>query len=171
MALTNPEPWLRGPIAGIPLLLQPAAHAFQMSIEDCEAAVRDLPPDLLWIEPDGAASIGFHLRHLSGATDRLLTYARGESLTSAQKAVLMGERAPGDPPADAASLIEAWRQGVDRAFAQLAATPEGTLLDARGVGRAQLPSNVIGLLFHAAEHASRHTGQLVTTAKMLKARA
>jgi uncharacterized damage-inducible protein DinB len=44
-----------------------------------------------------------------------------------------------------------------------------SLLDFRGVGRAQLPSNVLGLLFHAAEHASRHTGQVVTTAKMLKA--
>ena len=142
-----------------------------MSIEDCEAAVRDLRPELLWVEPDGAASIGFHLRHLAGATDRLLTYARGETLTPPQKAVMLAERSPGDPPAEAASLIAAWRAGVERALAQLAGTPEATLLDCRGVGRAQLPSNVLGLLFHAAEQASRHTGQVVTTAKMLKARA
>lgn len=165
-----PEPWLRGPVAGIPSLLQPAAHAFQMSIEDCEAAVGDLRPEQLWIEPDGAASLGFHLRHLAGATDRLLTYARGETLTSAQKAVLLAERSAGSPPADAAALIAAWREGVERALAQLAGTPEAALLDFRGVGRAQLPSNVLGLLFHAAEHASRHTGQVVTTAKILKAR-
>jgi len=140
-----------------------------MSIEDCEAAFRDLPADLLWLEHNGAASIGFHLRHLAGATDRLLTYARGETLTSAQRAALMGERTPGDPAPSAEALLTAWRDGVDRALAQLAATPEATLLDFRGVGRAQLPSNVLGLLFHAAEHASRHTGQVVTTAKILRA--
>jgi uncharacterized damage-inducible protein DinB len=165
-----PEPWLRGPVDGIPSLLQPAAHAFLMSIEDCEAAVRDLRPEQVWVEPDGAASIGFHLRHLVGATDRLLTYARGEALTTEQKAALSGERMPGEPAAEAAWLIAAWRAGVERALAQLAGTPEATLLDRRGVGRAQLPSNVLGLLFHAAEHASRHTGQVVTTAKMLKGR-
>ena len=56
-----------------------------------------------------------------------------------------------------------------RALAQLAATAESTLGDARAVGRAQLPSTVFGLLFHAAEHASRHTGQIVTTARLVRA--
>jgi hypothetical protein len=168
MSAPQPEPWLRGAVAGIPPLLQPAAHAFIMSIEDCEAAVAALPPDLLWLEHHGAASIGFHLRHLAGATDRLLTYARGEMLSAAQKAFMIGERTAGDSPPTVEALIGEWRTGVDRALAQLAATPESSLLDFRGVGRAQLPSNVLGLLFHAAEHASRHTGQVVTTAKILR---
>jgi uncharacterized damage-inducible protein DinB len=140
-----------------------------MSIEDCEAAVRDLPGELVWVEHAGAASIGFHLRHLAGATDRLLTYARGEALNAEQKAALMAERAPGDPPPGAEELLQVWRAAVDQAVAQLAATPESILLEFRGVGRAQLPSNALGLFFHAAEHASRHTGQVVTTAKILKA--
>ena len=132
------------------------------------ARLLDLPAELLWTKCQGAASIGFHLRHLAGATDRLLTYARGETLNAAQKAALVAEQAPGDPPPDAATLIEGWRRAVDRAIAQLAATPESVLLEFRGVGRAQLPSSVLGLLFHAAEHASRHTGQVVTTVKILK---
>ena len=170
MTTARPEPWLRGGVPGIPAVLQPAAHAFIMSIEDCEAAVRDLPSHLLWIEHEGAASIGFHLRHLAGATDRLLTYARGETLSPAQKTALVSERTPGDPPPLAADLVAAWRSAVDAALAQLAATSEAALLDFRGVGRAQLPSNVLGLLFHAAEHASRHTGQVVTTARIVKGR-
>ena len=170
MSAPQPEPWLRGPVAGIPALLQPAAHAFIMSIEDCESAVAGLPDQLVWIEHAGAASIGFHLRHLAGATDRLLTYARGDTLTSAQKAALVGERSPGDPAPSAETLLTAWHEGVDRALAQLAATPEAKLLEFRGVGRGQLPSSVLGLLFHAAEHASRHTGQVVTTAKVARAR-
>lgn len=163
-----PEPWLRGPVEGISPLLQPAAHAFIMSIEDCEAAARDLSDADVWVQPGGAASIGFHLRHLAGSTDRLLTYARGESLSPAQKAALAAERSPGDPPATLAELVAGWRAGVHQALEQLAAVPVASLLDFRGVGRAQLPSNVIGLLFHAAEHAARHTGQVVTTAKILK---
>jgi uncharacterized damage-inducible protein DinB len=80
---------------------------------------------------------------------------------------MTSERTPGDPAPTAAALIETWGRGVDRALTQLATTRESSLLDVRGVGRAQLPSNVLGLLFHAAEHASRHTGQVVTTAKIL----
>lgn len=113
--------------------------------------------------------MGFHLRHLAGSTDRLFTYARGDALTAAQKAALLAERAPGETPPSATDLLDAWRTTVDRALAQLATTAEDTLLDARGVGRAQLPSTVLGLLFHAAEHASRHTGQVVTTAKVVRA--
>ena len=170
MADARPEPWLRGPVPGIPALLQPAAHAFLLSIEDCEHAAVGLTTDALWLSPGGAASIGnSHLRHLAGSTDRLLTYARGERLSREQLAVLAAEATPGDPPAGAPALLAGWRAAVDWALAQLAVTPEASLADARAVGRAQLPSTVLGLLFHAAEHASRHTGQVVTLAKVVRA--
>lgn len=169
MSTPLPEPWLRGPLPGIPALLQPAAHAFVMSIEDCEKAASGLTPGQLWHEAAGAASVGVHLAHLMGSTDRLLTYARGEALTTDQKATLVAERTPADPRPGAGALLCAWREGVERALAQLASTRETTLLDPRSVGRAQLPSTVLGLLFHAAEHASRHTGQVVTTAKIVRA--
>jgi DinB superfamily len=169
MVDARPEPWLRGPVPEIPALLQPAAHAFLLSIEDCEHAAAGLTTDALWRSPGGAAPIGFHLRHLAGSTDRLLTYARGERLTREQMAVLGAEATPGDPPAGAPALLAGWRATVDRALAQLAVTPEASLGDSRAVGRAQLPSTVLGLLFHAAEHASRHTGQVVTLAKVVRA--
>ena len=164
----QPEPWLRGPVAGIPALLQPAAHAFIMAREDATAAASALDVAELWTRPGGAGSVGFHLMHLSGATDRLLTYARGEGLSDDQRRALSAEEDRGDsrPPLD--RLLADWHVTVDRALAQLAATPESALLDPRFVGRMQLPSNVLGLLFHAAEHASRHTGQLVTTAKIVR---
>jgi uncharacterized damage-inducible protein DinB len=164
-----PEPWLRGPLPGILSLLQPAAHAFVMSIEDCDRAATGLSHGQLWHEPGEAPSVGFHLRHLAGSTSRLLTYARGEALATVQKAALVAETSPAAPRPDADELLHLWRQEVDRALAQLAATPDTALLDPRAVGRAQLPSTVLGLLFHAAEHASRHTGQVVTTAKIVRA--
>ena len=88
MTVSQPEPWLRGPVPGIPTLLQPVAHAFLLAMEDIEVAVSDLTVDQLWLEPGGAASPGFHLVHLAGSTDRLLTYARGEALSASQRAAL-----------------------------------------------------------------------------------
>jgi uncharacterized damage-inducible protein DinB len=169
MSTPLPEPWLRGPLPGIPALLQPAAHAFVMAREDVETAVRGLSAAEAWMAPPGVTSIGFHVAHLSASTDRLLTYARGEALDDAQRQVLARERmvAVERPAID--GLLAAWLATVDRALAQLAATQESTLGDARTVGRAQLPSTVLGLLFHAAEHASRHTGQIVTTARLVRA--
>jgi len=154
-------------VSGVPPLLQPAAHAFVMAQEDVERAVAALLPDEVWVEPGGAASVGFHLAHLAGATDRLLTYARGERLSDAQKKKLAAERP--DPAARPSldTLLAEWRAGVADAIRQLSEIPDGALLTPRFVGRAQLPSNVLGLVFHAAEHASRHAGQVVTTCKIL----
>jgi hypothetical protein len=169
MSTPQPEPWLRGPLPGIPALLQPAAHALVMAREDVDAAVGGLSVDQTWMSPSGVPPLGFHVAHLSGSTDRLLTYARGERLDALQKAALLreGGLAAECPPVE--RLLADWHATVDRALAQLAATPEATLGDARAVGRAQLPSTVLGLIFHAAEHASRHTGQIVTTARLVRA--
>ena len=168
MADSLPEPWLRGPVDGIPALLQPAAHALVMAVEDVERATKGLDVDDLWAEPGGAASVGFHLVHLAGATDRLFTYARGERLSDAQKRQLAAERPAPDARPSLETLILGWRAAADAAMRQLSRTSEGELLAPRFVGRAQLPSTVLGLLFHAAEHASRHTGQVVTTCKFLR---
>lgn len=167
MTVSQPEPWLRGPVRGIPILLQPVAHAFLLALEDAEAAISAVSPDELWLEPGGAASLGFHLTHMAGSTDRLLTYARGETLSETQRAALTVERAQ-TPRPTLDALFTGFRTTVERALAQLAATPETTLNDTRLVGRAQLPSTVLGLLFHAAEHAQRHAGQLLTTVKIIK---
>jgi hypothetical protein len=163
-----PEAWLRGPVEGVPPLLMPVAHALLHAREDATRAVSDLTPQEIWAS-HGAASIGFHVRHLAGALDRLLTYARGEPLTAEQRKAAATEGVAGDPPADAASLIAELDRAVERALNQVRATSPDTLLDARAVGRQQLPSTVIGLLFHAAEHAARHAGQAITTARLLRA--
>ena len=166
------EAWLRGPLAGIPPYLQPPAHAFVMAREDVDAAVADLYPSQIWTSPGGAASIGFHLVHMAGSTDRLLTYARGEPISDAQRAALAVERDIADgvhaPPALEA-LLAAWHHTVERALQQIAHTPESTLLEPRAVGRQRLPSTVLGLIFHSAEHAQRHVGQIITTAAVVRA--
>ena len=107
------------------------------------------------------------MRHAGGALDRLFTYARGETLSDAQRATAREEGVPGDPPASLPDVVAAVGVLVDRALDQLRATSRDMLLEDRKVGRAGLPSTVLGLLFHAAEHSTRHVGQAITTAKIL----
>lgn len=135
--------------------------------EELTARVTGLTPDQIWARPFGAASIGFHARHAAGSLDRLFTYARGERLSPAQQAALAAEEHPDVTPDIDRQLVAAFDEAVERALEQLRTTSETTLLEARGVGRAQLPSTALGLLFHAAEHTQRHMGQLATTAKAL----
>lgn len=165
----KPEVWLRGPIAGMPDLLMPAAHAFIQVGEEVADVAAGLTADELWQRPGGVASAGFHLKHLVGSTDRLLTYARGESLTPTQIAFLKAEQAPGTPPETAAELIAGVHEAITNALNQLRGTSIDSLLEKRTVGRAALPTTVLGLLFHSAEHAQRHAGQLTTTVKVVRA--
>jgi len=170
--VTAPEPpevWLRGPVPEVPPLLQPVAHALLQAVEEVRRVVSPLSPGQLWVRPGGVASVGFHVRHAAGSLDRLLTYARGEALSAEQRAFLAAEAEPGSPPEPAATLVSAFERQVGHALAQLRATRESTLLEARGVGRLQLPSTVVGLLVHAAEHTQRHVGQIVTTARIARA--
>lgn len=165
---TPPEAWLRGPIPGLDPYLMPAAHALVQSAEDLERAAAPLAADELWATPGGAASVGFHLRHIAGSIDRLLTYARGGALDDRQRVVLAEEQMVGTPPAEAPELIRLARGAIDHALDTLRATPRESLLEARKVGRAGLPSTVLGLLVHVAEHTQRHTGQVITTAKIVR---
>ena len=162
-----PEAWLRGPIDGVDAFLQPAAHALVQAREDLERASTGISPPQLWLQPNGAASLGFHLRHVAGSLDRLLTYARGAQLDERQHATLKREAEPGTPPDRIETLLEQARSAIDAAIAQIATTRQEDLLNPRTVGRAALPSTVLGLLFHAAEHTTRHVGQAITTAKIV----
>ena len=153
---------------GVPALLQPVAHALVQARDEVDALVADLPEDELWTRPAGTASAGFHLQHLTGVLDRLLTYARGQALSDAQLAALDAEGTP-DPSLSARQLAHDFSAQVDAALAQLRATDPAGLADARAVGRDQIPSTVIGLLVHAAEHTTRHVGQLLVTVRVVSA--
>lgn len=164
----SPEFWLRGAVEGVPPLLMPVAHALLQSREDLRRAAGSLTPAELSLKPGGAASVGFHLRHVAGSLDRLFTYARGRALGAEQLAALRDEAGPGTTLATAEQLLDSVERAIDEAVRSLREVSQEKLLDARAVGRARLPSNVLGLLFHAAEHTQRHTGQVITTSKIIR---
>jgi hypothetical protein len=139
--------------------------------------MKEFPEELLWQRPADIASPGFHLQHLSGVLDRLFTYAKGESLNKVQLEALACE-SDGRNGANTwhsdeiirpnlAELLERFDRQVNLAIHQLETTSEEELIQARGVGRAKIPSTVLGLLFHGAEHTQRHNGQLLVTVKVL----
>lgn len=160
--------WMEGPIAGVPALLQPVAHALVQSLRELRDELALATPEILWAAAGDAAPAGFHVQHAAGSLDRLFTYARGEQLSSAQLAALADEKRVASLAPAAGVVLAAFEATVERAMAQLRATDESTLLEGREVGRARLPSNVLGLLFHAAEHTQRHVGQLTTTLRMAR---
>jgi uncharacterized damage-inducible protein DinB len=166
---TPPEVWLRGPVPGIQPLLQPAAHAILQAGEDVIPIVKDLSPAQLWARPGGAAAIGFHLAHLPGSLDRLLTYSRSQPLTAEQLAALASERTVHDDRPELGRLLARFRAGLEAAIDYLRTVPPDSLLLPREVGRKRLPSTTLGLIFHAAEHSSRHAGQIVTLTRIVQA--
>jgi uncharacterized damage-inducible protein DinB len=161
------EVWMRGPIAGLIPLLQPVAHAILQAREEVNLMMIDFPDELIWERPSGVASVAFHLQHLSGVLDRLFTYANNQILNEDQLELLALE-------SDEAqfltvkALLTRFNNQVNKALTQLKNIEEKTLLEPRGIGRKQIPTNQMGLLFHAAEHTQRHVGQLLVTVRILK---
>jgi uncharacterized damage-inducible protein DinB len=165
--MSEAEVWLRGPLRGVDPLLMPVAHTLIQVAEDAPRIVDGLSAEDLRLRPAGVASICFHLRHIAGSIDRLRTYARGEGLSEAQLKAAKEEATDPSVPSGAA-LAALVASAVDRALEQVRSTSRSSLAEARKVGRAGLPSTVVGLLFHCAEHALRHSGQALTTARIVR---
>ena len=167
MAQTKqPEVWLRGPLANIPALVQPVAHALLQAQEEIHELMNDFPMELLWQRPANVASPAFHLQHIAGVLNRLFTYAAGEQLTAQQLEYLKAEGVQVDD-ITISSLMAHLDAQINTSIEYLKAVDAAILTEPRGVGRQQLPSTVLGLLFHSAEHSMRHTGQLHVTVRVL----
>jgi hypothetical protein len=166
--MAETEWWQRGPVDGVPDVLQPVAHILLQVRESVGELVDGLTEEQWNARPANVASPAFHVRHMAGVIDRLFTYARGESLSDAQFAALRAEKMP-VTPADVPTVLDALSRRVDLAIDQLRRIDVATLGDFRPIGRAKLPSTVIGCLVHGAEHAMRHVGQLSVTSRIVRA--
>ncbi|MEM1183113.1 MAG: DinB family protein [Acidobacteriota bacterium] len=161
-----PPAFFRGPIEGISPWLMPVAHGLEHAREELIEVAPSIPGGTLWRRPCGAASVGWHLLHIIGATDRLFTYAHGQPLDDRQRTWLDLERS-GEAEFNADQLLEILGTTFDFSQSALRSVDEADLHQIRKVGGGQLPATMLGLLFHAAEHAQRHSGQIVTTVKVL----
>ncbi len=164
---TTPKPWLRGTLTDIDPIRRAVLHALELAAEDATRWTSALTEAQLFARPSGLAPIAFHLRHIARSLDRLLTYAEGHQLNPTQLAALKTELAPAssdDPQPDPRTEL---REALQRSAARIRALSPDHSATPRGVGRQQLPTTVGSLLVHCADHTQRHTGQLVTTAKVI----
>jgi uncharacterized damage-inducible protein DinB len=163
---TQPEPWLRGTYAELPAVLRAILHAFDLAREDAVHWADDLSDTELHATPSGLTPVSFHMRHIVRSLDRLLTYAEGNQLNPEQ---LIAYKTELDPAVSREEILAEFHQGLDRAAERVRTFAGADLEQPRGVGKKQLPTTVGGLLVHLADHTQRHTGQIVTTAKLIKA--
>ena len=159
------EPWLRGTYADVPAVGRAVLHAFDLALDDLTKWTDGLTDNQIHAQPLGLTSVAFHLRHIAGSTDRLLTYAEGKQLSEAQLATLKAEKLGDETLAMLLAEVEVAFSNAAERVRVLATADFDTF---RGVGRKQLPTSIGGALIHVADHTQRHVGQVVTTAKVLK---
>ena len=158
------EPWLRGTLTDVNAVQRAVLHALELAREDIEKWIGGLSDAELEEEPLKLPSVGRQMRHIVRSLDRLLTYAEERPLSAEQMEALKSE-----PEASASRqrLLAELQDGIASAMERIRAFRPESFREPRGVGRKMLPTTVAGLLVHCADHTQRHTGQLVTTVKVL----
>ena len=152
-------------MAGVNLLTAPILYSFQQAREDLAHYTEGLTTTEIWATPYGFGSLGFHIRHIAGSTERLMTYLEGRELSEAQMAALRAEKEPG---ASREELLGQLDSAFRSAETVVRAIDPAVLTQAREIGRKRLPTTVIGLLTHIAEHTQRHVGQAISAAKLAR---
>lgn len=161
------EPWLSGTHTDVPAVGRAVLHALELALDDIRKWTEGLTDADVHAQPLGLTSVAYHLKHIARSTDRILTYAEGNQLTAEQLTAMKAE-------STGAETLEELLAEVDASFANAAGrirtlAAGGNYDEPRAVGRKQLPTSMGGALIHVADHTQRHTGQIVTTAKVLKA--
>lgn len=160
------EPWLRGTLTDLPAIHRAVIHALELAYEDIDKWCGELSDTELNARVSGIAPIAFHLKHIGGSMDRLLTYAEGSRLTPEQIAAVKSEA---DVAANGKEIFAELRAAFERSAHRVRVLASANLEDARAVGGKQLPTSIGGLLVHVADHTQRHVGQAITTAKIVRA--
>jgi len=160
------EPWLRGTYSDVPAAGRAVLHALDLALDDLTKWTAGLTDAEVRSGPLGLTPVAFHLRHIARSTDRILTYAEGNQLTAEQLAALKAESTGNETLAELIAEIEISFSNAAERIRTLATADLNT---PRFVGRKQMPTSIGGALIHVADHTQRHTGQVVTTAKALKA--
>jgi uncharacterized damage-inducible protein DinB len=160
------EPWLRGTHADVPAVGRAVLHALELAIDDIRKWTDGVTDAEVHAQPFGLPSVAFHIKHIARSTDRILTYAEGGQLNPEQLTAMKAEQTGTETLAELLGELEA---SFGNAADRIRVLAGGNYDEPRGVGRKQLPTTMGGALIHVADHTQRHTGQVVTTAKALKA--
>jgi len=163
------EPWLRGTHTDVPAAGRAVLHALELALDDLTKWTAGLTDAEVHAQPLGLTPIAFHLRHIARSTDRILTYAEGEQLSAEQLGLLKSEQSWEGKQETLAELLAEVEVAFTDAAERIRVLATANLDTPRFVGRKLLPTSIGGAMIHVADHTQRHVGQVVTTAKVLKA--
>ena len=163
------EPWLRGAYSDVPAVGRAVLHALDLALDDITKWTEGLTDAEVQAQPLGLPSVAFHLRHIARSVDRILTYAEGGQLTADQLAGLKSEQTTNEQDESLAMLLGEVEASFSNASERIRTLAGADFNIPRFVGRKQLPTSIGGALIHVADHTQRHVGQVVTTAKVLRA--
>src|SRR5450432_3219025 len=141
------EPWLRGALTEVDAVTRAVLHALELANEDINKWCADLTDAEINARPFGLAPVAFHLRHIARSLDRLLSYAEGTQLDATQMSALRTEL---DEGATHDAVVGEFDAALHSAKQRIVALSPQQYNDVRGVGRAQLPTTIGGLLVHCA---------------------
>ena len=159
------EPWLLGGITDLDPLRAGLLYSFRHATRDIAEWTAEVPEEELQMRYGNLASAAFHVRHIAGSVDRLLTYATGHQLSETQLEELRQEEGR---PATRSGLLAELETALTKAEATVRSLDPARYGETREIGRRRVPVPLGVLLLHVAEHTQRHVGQLIMTIKVIR---
>ncbi len=160
------EPWLTGKLNDVSPLLAALLYSFEQTREDLRRWTDGLSEEQIWRRRGEIGSVGFHIRHIAGSVDRLLTYADGGQLDERQLLELKSEQNDGGLSRD--QLLALLDEKLSKAETVVRAIDPSSFSAVREIGRKRTPVPLGVLLVHISEHTQRHVGAAIVTSKIVR---
>ncbi len=161
-------PFLRGDVEGVPLLVSVWLRSLEEVEETVERWAADLGPEGFWWVPAPETNpIGGLVRHIGGASYRLLLRGTGQEVPEALRLRPAEEMAPSGRKPQA--VLAEFAEKMAQVKAGLRGLQPGDLERVVQLGQYQVKA--VYLLDHIAAHAQHHAGQIIVTRKLWNAQA
>ncbi|HYI97658.1 MAG TPA: DinB family protein, partial [Bryobacteraceae bacterium] len=141
-------------------------YSFEQARDDLRRWTEGLSEEQIWRRTGEVASVGFHIRHIAGSVDRLITYADGRQLDESQLNALRSEQNDGGLSRD--QLLTMLDEQLRKTEEIVRAIDSGSLVAIREIGRKRTPVPLGVLLVHISEHTQRHVGAAIVTCKVVR---
>jgi uncharacterized damage-inducible protein DinB len=158
-------PIFRGEIADVPLMVSVWLRGLEDIEESLTQWTKELTNEGLWWQPEPELnSIGGLIKHMLGASERLLHYAQGQGVSEAMRATAATElQASDETVSDLLAEAQSSLAGISDALKQFSETDLNTM---QAVGQKKVPCKVAFILHHLVEHAQLHMGQIMLIRKL-----
>ncbi|MBO1436753.1 DinB family protein [Meiothermus sp. CFH 77666] len=167
MQSSSAPPFLRGKIDGVHWLVSVWLRNLEEVEETVQKWAADLPVEgFWWVPAPEANAIGGLIRHIGGASYRLLLRGTGQEIPEPLRVRAPEELVPTGQ--DPKAVLAEFSQNLEKVRAALRLLGDQDLQRTVRVGPYEAPA--VYVLDHIAAHAQHHAGQIITTRKLWNAR-